>query len=986
MQRLKTGIGAIINFSLPATGLGLTAHFLMRGQWLEALGAGVATGLVGLFTLGRKFSDRVLARLQTRLDERADALGDWLFDQLEGRLQTIWWGLSGNFRNRYNQALIYRYRDYPTRGLSNPGPFALDLEKVFVPLRLSPESLSHISPRLIRLDNNTTLEPSPLLERRETRGDQIWTFLQAMVSQPAFDRLAILGAPGSGKTTLLEHLTLIYARGLHRRRDRRAPNLLPVLLYLREVREQLIGDAPPDLTQLINQQLELDGLTPPPRWIAEQLNQGKALVMLDGLDEIADLRQRQRVSRWVERQMRRYRQAPFIVTSRPSGYREAPLEGITTLEVQPFNLEQMQRFVQNWYLQNETIRHLGKSDRGVRQMAQQQADDLMGRIRKTPALAAMALNPLLLSMIATVHCYRGALPGRRVELYGEICDVLLGRRQDLKGLPDALTTKQKKHILQALALKLMGRRSRTFKTFAGKVLIQKELDAMAGDSPAVLAEDFLQQIEVNSGLLVERHPGLYEFAHKSLQEYLAARQVKFLKREVLLTRAIEDPWWEETIRLYAAQNDASSLIWFALQKNSVNALSLAYDCLEEGLSVAPDVTAELGHRLDAGLESNDAKIFELAAEVKLERRLKRLLRLDENTDLDLDYISNAEYQLFLNEQRRDGDACPPDHWSQPRFPSGMALAPVTGLRASDAQAFCHWLTQRINSLGAFYLEAGVTVFSGPLRIRLPRLGELQQHPAQQPAQQHPLVSSWCLTPSRELAVAPPAAHPAEQPTTEAEELDLAAHQGAIAQRCVELLVRDTGFVFDPILKHALRFSNALMCSQVAGLLNRALSLSHDPLHLAERDLALQRLTALDFSSSLGEGSPLVRDRDLLLHLAAEWSEAGSEKVARALDRQGKHRPKASRTPLLPAPDILLICAFWQIAASLYSNLARRRRILKRNAIIRQDCDFLSNQYQMHSEDALSLYLFMALKDDRRHNGAQPWEGLRIIRCKTDTKQ
>jgi hypothetical protein len=40
-------------------------------------------------------------------------------------------------------------------------------------------------------------------------------------------------------------------------------------------------------------------------------------------------------------------------------------------------------------------------------------------------------------MIATVHRYRGALPGSRVDLYGEICQVMLWRRQEAKNLPIA---------------------------------------------------------------------------------------------------------------------------------------------------------------------------------------------------------------------------------------------------------------------------------------------------------------------------------------------------------------------------------------------------------------------------------------------------------------------------------------------------------------------------------------------------------------------
>ena len=1019
MQRLKTAISTLINLGLPGAGLGITAHFMIQGAVREALASLAVTGCVTLLTLGRKFGRKVLERIEQRLDERADSVGDWLFDQFEVRVQKIWWALSGNFRDRYNQALIYRYRDYRTQGLTNKGPFALNLEKVFVPLQLRPESLSRISSALIR-------QPE-LLERRGKaspiiNGSTIWAFLAELKEQPAFDRLVILGAPGSGKTTLLEHLTLIYARGKQRKRDRQAPDLIPMLLYLREVRSQLITDEPPNLLALLERQAQLDGLKAPPGWFADQLNRGKALVLLDGLDEVADVRHRKQVSRWVEQQMRRYRQAPFIITSRPSGYRDTPLEGITTLEVRPFDLGQMQRFIHNWYLQNETVRHLGKRDRGVKRRAQFQSDDLMDRISKTPALAAMALNPLLLSMIATVHCFRGALPGRRVELYAEICDVLLGRRQDVKGIPDVLTTSQKRQLLQTLALKLMSRRSRTFKTFAGKVLIQKELDRMAGGNEAIAsqasggiaAENFLQQIEVNSGLLVERHPSVYEFAHKSLQEYLAAQQVKQLQREYLLTRAIEDPWWEETIRLYAAENDASALIWHALQKNSVNALSLAYDCLEEGLAVDKDVKAELGDRLDDGLESNDPAIFELAAEVKLERRLKRLLRLNETTDIDLTYISCAEYQLFLNEQRRDGDACPPDHWAKPRFPKGSALIPVTGLRASDAIAFCHWLTARLNQLGSLYQEAGVTVFSGPITIRLPQREEVEEHPIEPPL----VLLTKSNRPSRRLAELQAKASSTKQPrpgpndpapmeiscwcmatgdrclvAQPLPDSPLAQTQATIANQLISLMKRDTGFVFDPILKHALLFSQALLGSQVSKLMNQAFALSPDPLHWGERDRAISQIITLDLSTSLRDGTGLSRDaagfsnsrnlesnRDLMLHIAEEWSDTGMDKVRQALDRQGRKRPKASRTPLLPAPEILLASAFWQILSGLYSNLAKRRRVLKRNAIIRQDCEFLSSQFQAYSEDALKFYLFMALKDDRRNNDeAVIWEGLRIVR-------
>lgn len=67
------------------------------------------------------------------------------------------------------------------------------------------------------------------------------------------------------------------------------------------------------------------------------------------------------------------------------------------------------------------MKAVGKEDEGVRQEAKKQANDLLQRLHMRPTLGELTRNPLLLTMIATVHSTRNALPGRRVELYAEIC-------------------------------------------------------------------------------------------------------------------------------------------------------------------------------------------------------------------------------------------------------------------------------------------------------------------------------------------------------------------------------------------------------------------------------------------------------------------------------------------------------------------------------------------------------------------------------------
>lgn len=166
-----------------------------------------------------------------------------------------------------------------------------------------------------------------------------------------------------------------------------------------------------------------------------------------------------------------------------------------------------------------------------------------------------------------------------------------------------------------------------------------------------------------------------------------------MKQVELLATNIGDSWWDETIRLYAAQSDATPLIQAALTNPTVISMHLAFDCQKEGLSIDPHIRKQLEEQLVAGLESGNPDIERLAAEVKLAQRLNNLLRIDEKRAIDNDLISCAEYQLFIDAMQKEGKAYQPDHWVTKKFKDGQASQPIAGLRAKDAEAFCQWLTQ-----------------------------------------------------------------------------------------------------------------------------------------------------------------------------------------------------------------------------------------------------------------------------------------------------
>ncbi len=127
------------------------------------------------------------------------------------------------------------------------------------------------------------------------------------------------------------------------------------------------------------------------------------------------------------------------------------------------------------------------------------------RLRNTPALYALANNPLLLTMIATVHRYRSSLPGKRVELYKEICEVFLGKRQAARGIELELNPAQMQRALQPLAYHMMFHELRDISVSEAQEVIKDHLILV---SKQMHPDKFLQLVEEASGLLLQRGKGL----------------------------------------------------------------------------------------------------------------------------------------------------------------------------------------------------------------------------------------------------------------------------------------------------------------------------------------------------------------------------------------------------------------------------------------------------------------------------------------------
>jgi hypothetical protein len=602
------------------------------------------------------FAGKIIEQLAKRWQQR-------IVDHID---QTLGLRFS-RFPGRYRAALLGNLRYIDLKGLETIGFYTPELDEVFIQV-----SLAYHAPD----DAETSLLAH--LPRDVTDRHVLGDILDRR--QPVV--LAIVGAPGSGKTTLLRRTARQICQE-HRGRRR----AIPVLLFFRDHVGTVLDAPDVTLADLVRETLER-GISEPAGWFEQKLRGGDCVVMLDGLDEVARQDDRKALAAWVERQIALYPLNDYVLTSRPQGYLSARVNGAAVLQVRSLTDEQVVSFVHGWYLAVE--RHIaGTENAEVRHKAETATGDLLERLNHAPALLDLTFNPMLLTMIANVHRHRGALPGSRTRLYGEICQVILWRRQEEKGIPSQLGGDGKEILLRGLAFSMMEQRVRDLSRSAVLSVIEPMLRRM----PTILtAEEFLADVGSN-GLLIERESGLYSFAHHTFQEYLAAAHIRDTGQPQLLAAGVDDVWWRESTLLYVVGSDADTIVEAGLDSGTVTALSLAFDCAEQGSHLAPELRTRMDNLLGSAFGSDtDRDRLRLMASVMATRQLRHLVRTEGGGRVCTRPVTRGLYWLF----RQDTGALPPDC---PDTPDGRAESapdrsdaelPVTGVRAPAAAAFVRW--------------------------------------------------------------------------------------------------------------------------------------------------------------------------------------------------------------------------------------------------------------------------------------------------------
>ena len=430
------------------------------------------------------------------------------------------------------------------------------------------------------------------------------------------NKLVLLGDPGSGKSTFVNFLALCmagHALGLQEANlteltkplplddeERRTPRreeekqepqpwdhgaLLPVRIILRDFAVRGLPDggeavSAEHIWKFIEEELEGAALSEYIPLLKKELRDQGGLLLFDGLDEVPEAeRRREQIKQAIESFVSSFPRCRFLVTSRTYAYQNQDwkLKGFAEATLAPFTKGQISQFIERWYANIAWIRKQNAQD------AKGKAELLKRAIIANERLIGLAERPLLLTLMASLHAWRGGtLPDKREELYADAVDLLLDWWESQRVVRDAKGNVLMIQPSLAEWLKVDRKKVRD-------LLNQIAYDAHAGQSELVGTADvpesalvaglmslsqnpdvkpirLIEYMRDRAGLLISRGVGVYTFPHRTFQEYLAACYLTDHDYPDLIARLArnEPNRWRETALLAgakAARGAADFALW-----------------------------------------------------------------------------------------------------------------------------------------------------------------------------------------------------------------------------------------------------------------------------------------------------------------------------------------------------------------------------------------------------------------------------------------
>ncbi len=381
-------------------------------------------------------------------------------------------------------------------------------------------------------------------EEQDTHGTA--TLLLSEFSDECLRQVVIEGAPGQGKSTLAQYLCQVHRIRLLDKHDdllkmpesdRHFSCRIPFKVDLRDLGSWVDGidpfvvgstasSEPRSLEAFLARLVKYNsgGLDFDVHDIIELSKLAPLLIVLDGLDEVVDIKQRAEVIAAVTKALPRLREncpaLSIIVTSRPAAFANSPgfdPDQFTYIDLLSVKRSQIDEYAKKWM----EVRGLSVKERvEFEQILKEKLD--------APHLRDLARNPMQLTILLSLILTQGpALPDKRTNLYDTYVDLFFSRES-------AKNAAVRKHLdllkdLHRYVGWVLHSTAETNRKSAGGRISSSDLKSLLLDylarenHPTDVVEEIFGTMLARVVMIVPRVLGTYEFEVQPLREYFAGR-------------------------------------------------------------------------------------------------------------------------------------------------------------------------------------------------------------------------------------------------------------------------------------------------------------------------------------------------------------------------------------------------------------------------------------------------------------------------------